>query len=138
LHAHLDGTRMTDREVGARSAFGNCSGMPATTGHGRHPLGGARAPTVWTVVAAEVDPAERASRARSTLHPRFRTRDGDGFRPLGQGSPGGPRLTNSGPRGIAAAGSIATCDEWLLAEDEPAIRGGETPAADPARAESLF
>ncbi len=67
LHAHLDGTRMTDREVGRALGVGNSLRYAATTGTVAIRWEGARAPTVWTVVAAEVDPAD----ARRELARRY-------------------------------------------------------------------
>src|SRR5256884_5460283 len=54
LHAHLDGTRMTDRQVGRALGVGNSLRYAATTGTVAIRWEGARAPAVWTVVAAEV------------------------------------------------------------------------------------
>src|SRR5437763_10086501 len=58
LHAHLDGTRMTDREVARALGVGNTLRYAATTGTVAIRWDGARAPTVWTVVATKVDPAD--------------------------------------------------------------------------------
>src|SRR5207249_5728310 len=69
LHAHLDGTRMTDREVARALGVGNTLRYAATTGTVAIRWDGARAPTVWTVVAAEVDPADACRElARRYLH----------------------------------------------------------------------
>src|SRR2546430_7948251 len=67
LHAHLDGTRMTDREVGRELGVGNSLRYAATTGTVAIRWEGARAPAVWTVVAAEVHPAD----ARRELARRY-------------------------------------------------------------------
>ncbi|HYT50595.1 MAG TPA: crosslink repair DNA glycosylase YcaQ family protein, partial [Gaiellaceae bacterium] len=67
LRAHLDGTRMTDREVGRELGVGNSLRYAATTGTVAIRWEGARAPTVWTVVAADVDPAD----ARRKLARRY-------------------------------------------------------------------
>src|SRR6476646_7891205 len=58
LHAHLDGARMTDREVGRGLGIGNSLRYAATTGTVAIRWEGARAPSVWTVPASEVDPAD--------------------------------------------------------------------------------
>src|SRR5207249_2387714 len=58
MHAHLDGARMTDRELGRGLGVGNELRYAATTGTVAIRWDGARAPTVWTVAAAEVEPAE--------------------------------------------------------------------------------
>jgi hypothetical protein len=132
LHAHLDGTRMTDREVGRALDVGNSLRYAATTGTVAIRWEGARAPTVWTVVAAEVDPAD----ARRELARRY-------IRVFGPAT--ADRFARwAGISRRSATDAFASLeasllpvrsplgDEWLLAEDEPAIRGGETAAA-PAR-----
>jgi hypothetical protein len=58
LHAHLDGRRMTDREAAGALGIGNAIRYAATTGTVAIRWEGARAPTVWTVDALEVDPAD--------------------------------------------------------------------------------
>jgi hypothetical protein len=94
--------------------------------------GGARAPVVWTVEAAEIDPVDaRRELARRYLHI------------FGPATAGGLARWAGISRSSAAAafaaleGSLLPVrsplgDEWLLAEDEPAIRAAETAAA-PAR-----
>jgi hypothetical protein len=131
LHAHLDGARMTDREVGRALGVGNSMRYAATTGTVAIRWEGARAPTVWTVVAPEVDPADACRElARRYIH-IFGPATADGF----------ARWAGISRRSATDAfASLETSllpvrsplgDEWLLAEDEPAIRG-ETVAA-PAR-----
>ena len=132
LHAHLNGTRMTDREVGRGLGIGNSLRYAATTGTVAIRWEGARAPTVWTVVAAEVDPADaRRELARRYIH-IFGPATANGF----------ARWAGISRRSAADAFASLEAslmpvrsplgDEWLLAEDEPAIRAGETVAA-PAR-----
>src|SRR6476659_9359338 len=58
VHAHLDGRRMTDREVDRALGIGNSIRYAATTGTVAIRWDGARAPTIWTVVADEIDPAD--------------------------------------------------------------------------------
>jgi len=128
LHARLDGTRMTDREVG----LGNAVRYAATTGTVAIRWEGARAPTVWTVVAAEIDPADACRElARRYLH-IFGPATVRGF----------ARWAGISRRSaIDAFASLEASllpvrsplgDEWLLAEDEPAIQAAKTAAA-PAR-----
>lgn len=132
LHAHLDGRQMTDREVGRALGIGSALRYAATTGTVAIRWDGARAPIVWTVAAAKVRPTEaRLELARRYLHifgpttaRRFarwagisRRSAADAFTSLE-----GSLLPVRSPLG----------DEWLLAEDEPAIRAAETAAA-PAR-----
>jgi hypothetical protein len=132
LHAHLDGRRMTDREIARVLGVGYALRYAATTGTVAIRWGGAGAPTVWTVVAAEVDPADACRElARRYLH-IFGPATADGF----------ARWAGISRRSAADAfaslqGSVLPVrsplgDEWLLAEDEPAMRAAETAGA-PAR-----
>jgi hypothetical protein len=132
LHAHLNGTRMTDREVGRALDVGNALRYAATTGTVAIRWDGARAPTVWTVVAAELDPADACRElARRYLH-IFGPATAHGF----------ARWAGISRRSAAEAFASLEAsllpvrsplgDEWLLAEDEPAIRAGKRIAA-PAR-----
>ena len=132
LHAALDGRRMTDREAGRALGIGNALRYGATTGTVAIRWEGARAPTVWTVAAAEIEPADACRElARRYLH-IFGPARAEGF----------ARWAGSSRRSATDAfGSLEASllpvrsplgDEWLLAEDEPAIRAAETVAA-PAR-----
>jgi hypothetical protein len=132
LHAHLDGARMTDREIGRALGIGNAIRYAAPTGTVAIRWEGARAPIVWTVAAAEVDPADACRElGRRYLH-IFGPSTADGF----------ARWAGISRRSAATAfasleGSLLPVrsplgDEWLLADDEPAIRAAETTAA-PAR-----
>jgi DNA glycosylase AlkZ-like len=123
---------MTDREVGRALGVGNWLRYAATTGTVAIRWDGARAPTVWTVVAAEVEPADaRRELARRYLRV-FGPATADGFARWAGisrrsatdafASLGGSLLPVRSPLG----------DEWLLAEDEPEFRAAETAAA-PAR-----
>jgi len=129
LRAHLDGTRMTDREVGRELGVGNSLRYAATTGTVAIRWEGARAPTVWTVVAADVDPAD----ARRELARRY-------IRIFGPATANGfARWAGISRRSASDAFASLEAsllpvrsplgDEWLLAEDEPAIRTVETAAA---------
>ena len=116
----------------AHSAIGNAIRYAATTGTVAIRWEGARAPTVWTVAAPEVDPADACRElARRYLH-IFGPTTAEGF----------ARWAGISRRSAADAfasleGSLLPVrsplgDEWLLAEDEPAMRAAETAAA-PAR-----
>jgi hypothetical protein len=132
MHAHLNGSRMTDRELGRAIGIGNAMRYAATTGTIALRWEGARAPIVWTVAAADIAPAD-ARRELARRHLRI-------F---------GPTTAETFARwaGIsrrAAATTFASLeptllpvrsplgDEWLLAEDEQAMRVSEMTAA-PAR-----
>jgi hypothetical protein len=129
MRAHLDGKRMTDREVADALRVGNAIRYAATTGTVAIRWEGARAPTVWTVDRAEIDPAaacrELARRYLRVFGPataaRFarwagisRRSAADAFASLENSL-----LPVRSPLG----------HEWLLAEDEPAIRAAETVPA---------
>jgi hypothetical protein len=133
LHAELDGATRIDREVGgALGVNPNSFRYAATTGTIAIRWEGARAPTIWSVAAPQVEPADaRRELARRHLHV-FGPTTADGF----------ARWAGISRRAAAAAytaleGSLLPVrtplgDEWLLAEDESAILADEAPAA-PAR-----
>jgi Winged helix DNA-binding domain len=132
LHAQLDGARMTDREVGRALGVGNALRYAATTGTVAIRWEGARAPTVWTVVADEVDPADACRElARRYLH-IFGPSTADGFaRWAGISRRSAAKAFASLEASVLPVRSPLG-DEWLLGDDEPAMRAAETPAA-PAR-----
>src|SRR5262245_59306208 len=69
LRSHLDGARRTDREIARALGIGNEMRYAATTGTVAIRWEGARAPTVWTVVADDVEPADACrGLARRYLH----------------------------------------------------------------------
>jgi winged helix DNA-binding protein len=132
LHAGLNGERMTDREVGRALHVGNELRYAATTGTIAIRWEGARAPVIWTVPAAEIDPVDACRElARRYLHI---------FGP----STAEPFARWAGVSRSSAAAAFASLegsllpvrsplgDEWLLAADEPELRAAETAAA-PAR-----
>ena len=132
LRAHLDGARATDREIGRALGMGNEMRYAATTGTVAIRWEGARAPIVWTVPPPKVDPADACRElARRYLH-IFGPTTADGF----------ARWAGISRRSAANAftsleGSLLPVrsplgDEWLLAEDEAAMRAGESSPA-PAR-----
>jgi hypothetical protein len=132
VHAHLDGRRMTDREVATALGIGNGIRYAAPTGTVAIRWEGARAPTVWTVAPETIDPADACrALARRYLH-IFGPTTADGF----------ARWAGISRRSAADAfasleGSLLPVrsplgDEWLLAEDESELRAAETASA-PAR-----
>lgn len=132
LHAHLDGARMTDREVGRALGVGNALRYAATTGTVAIRWEGARAPVVWTVDAPDLDPADACRElARRYLHV-FGPTTAEGFARWA-----GISRQSSANAFAALEGSLLQVrsplgDEWLLADDEPAMRASEATAA-PAR-----
>lgn len=132
LRAHLGAARRTDREIGRALGMGNELRYAATTGTVAIRWDGARAPTVWTVAAAGIDPAD-ACRELARRHLRvFGPTTAAGF----------ARWAGVSRRSAAAAyaalqGSLLPVrsplgDEWVLAADEAELRAAETAAA-PAR-----
>jgi len=132
LHAHLDGRRMTDREAGRALGVGNALRYAATTGTVAIRWEGARAPTIWSVEPGEVAPADACRElARRYLHV-FGPTTAAGF----------ARWAGISRRSASDAfASLETSllpvrsplgDEWLLAEDEAAIRAEDGVPA-PAR-----
>jgi len=132
MHAHLAGTRMTDRELGRAIGVGNAMRYAATTGTVVIRWEGARAPVVWTVAAPKLDPADACRElARRYLHVFGPTTAGSFARWAGI----------SRPSAAAAFAALEASllpvrtplgDEWLLADDEADLRAAEAPAS-PAR-----
>jgi hypothetical protein len=132
LHAHLDGRRMTDREAARALGVHNALRYAATTGTVAIRWDGARAPTVWSVVVAEIEPVEACRElARRYIHV-FGPATAVAFARWA-----GISRRSATDAFASLAGSLLPVrsplgDEWLLSEDEPAIRAGKTLAA-PAR-----
>ena len=130
VRAELKGRRLTDREVAGTLGIGNGIRYAATTGTLAIRWEGARAPTVWEVPAPTISPADACCElARRYLHVFGPTTAASFTRWAGI----------SQRSGEAAFASLELHpvrsplgDEWLLAEDEPAVLAPETPAA-PAR-----
>jgi hypothetical protein len=132
LHAHLAGRRMTDREAGGALGVGNALRYATTTGTVAIRWEGARAPTVWTVAAPEIDAdAARRELARRYLH-IFGPATPHGFARWAGISRRAATKAFESLAGALLPVRSPLGDEWLLAEDEPAIRAAETVAA-PAR-----
>src|SRR5919202_5189151 len=132
LHAHLRGRRMTDREIARALGVGNPVRYAATTGTVAIRWDGARAPTVWTVAAPDVDPADaRRELARRYIH-IFGPATADGFARWAGISRRSATDAFASLEGSLLPVRSPLGAEWLLTEDESAIRAGETVAA-PAR-----
>ena len=132
VHAYLNGARATDGEVAGALEIGNAIRYAATTGTVAIRWEGARAPVVWTVPAAEIDPADaRRELARRYLR-IFGPTTADGFARWA-----GISRSSAANAFAALEGSLLPVrsplgDEWLLADDEPAMRAAAMTAA-PAR-----
>lgn len=132
VHAYVGDRRATDREIAGALGIGNAIRYAGTTGTLAIRWEGARAPLVWTVAAPEISPAEAcrelARRYLRVFGPataeRFARWAGISRRPAVAAF---VSLEAELVRVRSPAG-----DEWLLAEDEPVMRGAEAAAA-PAR-----
>jgi winged helix DNA-binding protein len=129
MHAGLAGARMTDRELAA--ALGVSASVfryAATTGTIAIRWEGARAPVVWTVPAADVDPSDaRRELARRYLHV-FGPATAAGFSNWAGIKPPRAAATFAALEDALLPVRSPLGDEWLLAEDEPAMRAGTTVA----------
>ena len=133
LRVHLGRERVPDREAGrALGVNPNTFRYAATTGTVAIRWEGARAPTVWTVPAPAIDPADACRElARRHLHV-FGPTTSDGFaRWAGISRRAAADVFASLERSLLPVRSPLG-DELLLAGDEPAMRAPWSAAA-PAR-----
>ena len=133
LHAQLDGARMKDRDVGrALGVHPNTFRYAATTGTVAIRWEGARAPTIWTIAAPKVDSADACRElARRYLHV-FGPTTAAGFARWAGISRGAAATAFASLEGSLLAVRTPLGDEWLLADDEAAVRAAKTAPA-PAR-----
>ena len=133
LHAQLDGARIVDGEVGrALGVNPNMFRYAATTGTVAIRWDGARAPTVWTVEAPKIDPTHaRRELARRYLH-IFGPSTGGGFARWAGISRSAAATAFASLEASLLAVRTPLGDEWLLADDEAAVRAAEAAPA-PAR-----
>jgi Winged helix DNA-binding domain len=131
LNAAVDG-RMTDREVGRLIGVGNAMRYAATTGTVAIRWDGARAPAIWTVPAPKIDPADACRELACRYLHVFGPTTAESFARWAGISrrSGAQAFASLEPSLLPVRSPLA--DEWLLAEDEPAIRAEETAPA-PAR-----
>jgi hypothetical protein len=133
LEAALGGAKLTDREA-ARDLgnVGNRIRYAAPTGRVLIRWEGARAPTIWTVPAPQVDPFEaRMELARRYLH-IFGPATAEGFaRWAGIGRRDGTAAFDGLERELTRV-STPIGDRWILAADEATFRSAPTSPA-PAR-----
>ena len=130
LHAFLAGRRMTDREAGQGLGENpNRFRYAAATGRVLIRWEGARAPTVWTVPAPEVDPRDaRRELARRYLHvfgpgtPATFARWAGIARPQAQGA------FDALARSLRAV-RTPIGESWILTQDEPAFSAPSGPSA---------
>jgi hypothetical protein len=132
LRTHLNGARMTDREAGRSLGIGNAMRYGATTGTIAIRWEGARAPVIWTVQAPDIDPADACrDLARRYLHV-FGPTTASGFGRWAGISQRSAVAAFASLEGSLLAVRSPLGDEWLLADDEPAVRATEIADA-PAR-----
>ena len=133
LRVQLDGARVKHDEVARVLGVNpNTFRYAATTGTVAIRWEGARAPTVWTVAAPKVDPADACRElARRYLHVFGPTTD-HGFAQWAGISRRAAATAFASLEGSLLAVRTPLGDEWLLAEDESAVRVAETAPA-PAR-----
>ncbi|TAK02746.1 MAG: hypothetical protein EPO36_01115 [Chloroflexota bacterium] len=124
LRAFLDGRTMTYAEVGhALGINPNALRYAAPTGTVLIRWDGARLPTIWTIPPPEISPGEaRLELARRYLNV-FGPATPDGFaRWAGIGARGGRAAFEALGRALAPV-RTPIGDSWILAGDEPTIRG---------------
>lgn len=133
LHARLDGGRAIDADLGrALGVNPNAFKYAATTGTLAIRWDGARAPVIWTVAPADVDPPDaRRELARRYLHV-FAPGTADGFARWAGVSRRSAVETFASLREGLLPVHTPLGDEWLLVEDEAAMRADAGPPA-PAR-----
>ncbi len=123
---------MTDREVGRALGTGASLRYAATTGTVAIRWEGARAPTVWTVVAPDVDPADACRELAGRYLRIFGPATANGFARWAGISRRSATDAFASLEGSLLPVRSPLGDEWLLAEDEPAIRAAEA-GPGPAR-----
>jgi hypothetical protein len=134
MHAGLNGERMTDRELGRAIGVGNAMRYAATTGTVAIRWEGARAPVVWTVARAEIDPAEACRELARRYLRVFGPATEEGFTRWAGISRRSAKVAFASLEGSLLPVRSPLGDEWLLAEDEPGLR---TPELRPAPARLL-
>jgi hypothetical protein len=133
LERALDGRRLDCREAG-RGLVRHPGSLryAAPTGRVLMRWDGARQPTIWTVPAPDVDPAEaRRELARRYLHV-FGPATADGFAEWAGISPAEARAVFGAMAGSLTPVGTPVGDAWILTEDERAFRAPRGVAA-PAR-----
>ena len=130
LRLHLDGARMIDREAGRALGMNpNAFRYAAPTGTVAIRWEGARAPTIWTVPAADIAPADACRElARRHLHV-FGPTTADRFARWAGISRRAAADAYASLRGSLLPVRSPLGDEWLLANDEPSARAPAAPAA---------
>jgi hypothetical protein len=129
VRAHLDGRTMTDREVAEALGVGNAIRYAATTGTVAIRWEGARAPTVWTVAAANIDPADACRDLAERYIHIFGPTTAQSFARWAGISRRAGAAAFAALEGSLVAVRSPVGDEWLLADDEPDMLSGEAKDA---------
>ena len=129
---HLGGRRMTDREAAGALGIGNSIRYAATTGTVAIRWEGARAPTIWTVPAPAIDPADACRELARRYLRIFGPSTARGFGRWAGVSVGAAAAAFSSLEASLLPVRSPLGDEWLLADDEQGIRAPEAAPA-PAR-----
>jgi len=127
----LGDRRMPDREVARALGVGNRIRYAAPTGTILIRWEGARAPTIWTVPAPEVDPMEaRLELARRYLHV-FGATTSEAFAEWAGIGPAQGRAAFDAVRESLTPVRTPVGDGWILTSDEPSFRApaGRTASA---------
>jgi hypothetical protein len=129
LRRHLGDARMTDREAGRALGLGPSMRYAAPTGTIAIRWEGARAPVIWAVPAPEIDPADaRRELARRHLHVFGPTTAACFARWAGISRKAAAAAYASLEEALLPVRSPLG-DEWLLADDEPAVRADRSADA---------
>jgi len=133
LHAQLDGARATDREAGlALGIDPNALKYAATTGTVAIRWDGARAPTVWSVAAPAVEPADACRQLARRYLRVFGPATADRFACWAGISRRPAAAAFAALERVLLPVRTPLGDEWLLAADEPEARA-DAIAPAPAR-----
>lgn len=134
LRPYVEDGRMPDADVGrALDVNPSLFRYAGATGTVRIRWEGARAPSIWTVPAPDVDPAEaRDELARRHLHV-FGPTTAEGFARWAGIARKAAMATYASIRGELVPVRTPLGDEWLLAADEDTARAQAAPPAAAAR-----
>ena len=129
LRGGLGDRRMTDREAGRAIGIGNAMRYGATTGTIAIRWEGARAPVIWRVPPPKVEPAD-ARRELARRHLRvFGPTNPHAFAKWAGVSRSAAAETYASLEGSLMPVRSPLGDEWLLAEDEAAVRAADSASA---------
>ena len=133
MRGHLADRRLTDREVAGALGVGNSIRYAATTGTIAIRWEGARAPVVWVVEPDAIEPADaRRELARRYLHLFGPTTAASFARWAGVSHRAATNTFSSLGASLLRVQSPLG-DEFLLAEDEPAMRSADPSASTSVR-----